>query len=722
MDEMDIDATGKETVDAVTGTTAQSMMADVVEVPQETPEVTIAVDTAATTDVAKVSDKTASDVAQLATESGSALAAEPNMKEAPLTAATAQNLNLETGSDVPMEAIVQPIVGHQATATEASVHDVDAPPLDTKTEQTTKSRQTATDSSIQEVELTPVQQNITVETVTRDVEMGSESKGVPTEPSVQEILTKPVAPMTAQTVTTGGAKAQERPKEPVAHSVAQTVTTGGTKAQVIQKEPTVHTVAQTVTTGGTKAHEIPTDPVVQTVTTGGKREHNPVSVGYETDSVEEVPVQNPGSVPRTQTDKERRASAPESPAAVQMVNLSSLDVEAEGEKNIQETQEALRDNPPAEPVSMTDVADADKAGEVADADKAVEEAEDNPVEEDNDVEAVDEVELAKAVDSGNAMSTENAIDIADDANMKTVHTTATGNTLAAVNAMSSDKAVYSADNDDDEVEIVAVNTAEANNEVNNVDPMHAEDAVDAVKAAYPLDQTASTAVTDSSASDQSSELSAETVTESCHGIGRIAAAAAASAAVSRLPTAPAEGTVVWARVKKWPWWPGVVVPFASTLFFPRRASRRRPRSGRVTVQFFCDGHIGQVQPGKIRPLEPSAGRIDYDSPQADRIQHAYASARDWADRFGPEGPLPFVARPAIGPIPGTDEEEEIRTTAVQEAVLRAELRKIQQVRTLVANEASGLRHELKVLQRQAEPVKSPEGPQNVDSPDSSGEE
>lgn len=648
-----------------------------------------------------------------------------------------ETVDLMTGTT----ATAQSMMVEQAPEKDASVQEVEKAPEDTSGEQKSKSLPTAADSSVQEVPLTTAQPSSAVGTPAT----AAVSRGEAAEPSVQEILDDSVGQLLQQT-------AMEDDKndfpgshmETEARMVAQTITTGG-KASVQEiadnsaREPTGETamedgksvlqespmemVAQTLTTASRPSvEEVPDDPagqplhqtmiadkepalhestmeteaqmVAQTITTDGKREQREAFAGYETDSVEEVLVDNPEVTPIGMPEKESRPSAPESPAAVHMAALSPVDAEADAAQTAKESHGAGVDDALAEPVSMTDVANASKP--IMGVDEA------KSVGADDDVEVVDDVEAVKGNESANAQISEKAVNTAEENRNNDAFPIATGQALNAVNAMSSDRAENSTENVNNMDKIKDADAADVNIQNDDADPMDADDAVDAIK---PSDASA-TAV--SSASDQSSELSAESLTESFHGIGRTAAAAASSA--SRSTSSPADGTVVWARVKKWPWWPGVVVPFASTLFFRRSASRRRAIAGRVPVQFFCDGNIGQVQPENIRPIEPSAGMIDYDSPVANEIQHAYAAARDWAARFGPEGPLPFVARRPAG------EEDE---GEAKEREMREELAEIRRRRAQVASEASALRHELKVMARRAEPVGVEEG---ADSSEEVGDE
>lgn len=55
--------------------------------------------------------------------------------------------------------------------------------------------------------------------------------------------------------------------------------------------------------------------------------------------------------------------------------------------------------------------------------------------------------------------------------------------------------------------------------------------------------------------------------------------------------APQLGTVVWARVEGWPWWPAVVVPQERALFMRREASRPGMRAVKATVHLFVEGKL-----------------------------------------------------------------------------------------------------------------------------------
>ena len=60
------------------------------------------------------------------------------------------------------------------------------------------------------------------------------------------------------------------------------------------------------------------------------------------------------------------------------------------------------------------------------------------------------------------------------------------------------------------------------------------------------------------------------------------------------------GTVVWARVQGYPWWPALVVPYEATLFLPPNAEVPAPDETLVVCQFFSDGRISLVAPRDVR--------------------------------------------------------------------------------------------------------------------------
>lgn len=67
------------------------------------------------------------------------------------------------------------------------------------------------------------------------------------------------------------------------------------------------------------------------------------------------------------------------------------------------------------------------------------------------------------------------------------------------------------------------------------------------------------------------------------------------------------GTVVWGRVKGFPWWPGLVVPYELVLFLPAGADVPTHDPAKVVLQFFSDGRISLL---KLRDIQLFVGNED----------------------------------------------------------------------------------------------------------------
>ncbi len=161
---------------------------------------------------------------------------------------------------------------------------------------------------------------------------------------------------------------------------------------------------------------------------------------------------------------------------------------------------------------------------------------------------------------------------------------------------------------------------------------------------------------------------------------------------------PPLGTVVWAKVTSWPWWPGLVVPYERVLFFAKGVSKPVYREGKVAVQFFSDGKIALLHPEQIVSFEENVEHLNYDGQHAQQIRDAYNAARAWIWEYGVSEKLPYMQDDAeVSASERADAViEEVLDSDVRDQVreLRAELATLRTKRKQVAEMKEELRKEI----------------------------
>jgi len=85
-------------------------------------------------------------------------------------------------------------------------------------------------------------------------------------------------------------------------------------------------------------------------------------------------------------------------------------------------------------------------------------------------------------------------------------------------------------------------------------------------------------------------------------------------------------TLVWARVKGYPWWPAVIVPYKTVLFLRPNSSVPEPDTSKLVCQFLSDGRISLVDPTHIRLYHLHKNLVPPSHPFFDQVLHACAAA------------------------------------------------------------------------------------------------
>lgn len=89
----------------------------------------------------------------------------------------------------------------------------------------------------------------------------------------------------------------------------------------------------------------------------------------------------------------------------------------------------------------------------------------------------------------------------------------------------------------------------------------------------------------------------------------------------------APGTVVWARVRYYPWWPAVVVPAAYSLFTETATVAGEP--GTLCVLFFADCRLSFLPHQDIKEFTAHRDLHTKDGRWAEKIGKAAAAAENW---------------------------------------------------------------------------------------------
>lgn len=86
------------------------------------------------------------------------------------------------------------------------------------------------------------------------------------------------------------------------------------------------------------------------------------------------------------------------------------------------------------------------------------------------------------------------------------------------------------------------------------------------------------------------------------------------------------GTIVWARVSGYPWWPALIVPYKTVLFLPPKEPLPAPDPTKLVCQFLSDGRISLVDPTCVKLYHHRKNTVPKGHPFWEQIMHACEAA------------------------------------------------------------------------------------------------